>query len=634
MHSPPPLRLLLHAPSGQPPETLIRHLEDGGGSWCYESLADPAALGTAANQQTWDALVVWCDPASPATHALLARFAARLPVILVANLAPEEMVADAIRSGASAVLSAARWSRIGPVVQSAVSRRLREVEGKLLRKALEEDDAIHPSAVATAQWEESISSGAMEWSGGMDHFLGQTAGPEPVAQTTLQLRLRTQDRLRREDALRLLREEGHPLCLHYTLIRPDGAEEKVRERAHRILLPGTGEVVLVGVIQDFTQLDELSSQLLHARKMELLGRVVGGFAHDFNNIITVLRGYSEVILSLPDLDPVLAKHVRQLANSSERAMVLTQQLHAFGRRGVCELKLADLNVAIREAQILVRRVVREEAKVVLELDPTLPRIQTDVRLIEQLMVTLGLHIRFRLPKGGSLVLSTRLYTSTPANPQVEFWIGGRAPNTPVTPIYSGSAPLQQIQVSPSIADADLAAAAEIARQLHARLDVAGNSPEPPIFRVVLGPPSQPAPTPANPEPGGAAHKLRSAPPARGTILVVEDDEAVAEAIASVLRTRDFEIVIVGRASDALVAWEQRGGEIDLLFADIVLPGGMSGQELSEVLIARKPSLKTIFSSGYALESLPGPSVFIPGVNYLPKPIAPLAMIELVEKLLT
>ena len=381
------------------------------------------------------------------------------------------------------------------------------------------------------------------------------------------------------------------------------------------------------MLEDITEARIFSLQKLHATKMEMLGRVAGGMAHDFNNALTVIRGFIEVLQAGPDPDPTVMKYFSQIVASTERATSLTRQLYAFGQCSQIEICSFELNGVIKECTAMLRRVVREEVALQFELGHGLAKVDGDPNLIQQLVLLLTVHVRSYTARGGRI-----LYRTCPAllgTSAVGLWIAGAIDAT-AHPLSPGvrEAVLQQ----PDFAgeeDPGLSLVVKFVASFRGRLKQYHGDGMPPVFLIEL--PASNLPVAA----GEAVALHEDLGPYGGseTVLVVEDDEPVMLAVASILRSKGYGVLTARDAAQALAHWEKDGDSIAMLFSDVVLPGVMSGCELGDLLQARRPGLPVLYTSGYAIDALPQSSRLVAGENYVGKPAIGGQLIQHIRRVL-
>ncbi len=370
--------------------------------------------------------------------------------------------------------------------------------------------------------------------------------------------------------------------------------------------------------------------------MEAVGQLAGGVAHDFNNILAA----SLLNLGLLQMDPTLSPEVRaalaELETGSHRAANLTRQLLMFSRRQHLEIRRIDLDEVLARLLQMLRRLIGENIEIVFSGGTTPHWIDADTGMIEQVIMNLCVNARDAMPLGGTLTLATReveiderrMKTNPEAGP-------GRFVTLTVIDTGCGmdDATLKRI-FEPFFTTKEvgkgtglgLATVHGIVRQHNGWIEVRSAVGQGSSFEVFL---------PAAAGPGVKESREAILPVAGGgeTILLVEDDAAVRQTIRDCLRLYGYRILESDTGAVALERWEQEGGRIDLLFTDMIMPGGMTGLQLAERLRARKPALKVILASGYDPEIARPPDALLTGVHYLAKPFEGLTLAAAVRALL-
>ena len=358
---------------------------------------------------------------------------------------------------------------------------------------------------------------------------------------------------------------------------------------------------------DITDVLSLEAQLRHAQKLESVGQLAAGVAHDFNNILTVIQGYSDSLITRSGDDGFRVRASKHISDAARRAAALTRQLLTFSRKQVMQPKLIDLNALLRNVTHMLSRVLGED--IVLEADylPDLPRIEADGGMIEQIVMNLAVNSRDAMPKGGKLVIATSVadvdahYASQ--HPDVHV---GRFTCLRVTDTGSGmDAKTMERIFEPFFSTKEvgrgtglgLATVYGIVRQhegwIHVTSEVGAGTTFTIYFPITGG--------------TGDGHEtaIIEASATRGgkeTILLVEDEPEVREFVCEVLRGYDYHVIQAASGPGALKVWDEYKGSIDLLLTDMIMPEGMTGRDLADHLRRRKPDLKVIYSSGYSSAS--------------------------------
>jgi len=366
----------------------------------------------------------------------------------------------------------------------------------------------------------------------------------------------------------------------------------------------------------------LQAQLLQAQKMESIGRLAGGVAHDFNNILTAILSYAELsLMKLPEHDP-LRGHLISIQEASEKAATLTHQLLAFSRRQVLEMKVVDLNDVIRGLAKMLTRMIGEDMPLELRTGATASFVRADEGQIEQVLMNLAVNARDAMPSGGRLVIET-----ADANPDDAVLKSqgvadpGQYVMLSVTDSGAGmSAEVRERIFEPFFTTKELgrgtglglATVYGIVKQHGGHIIVDSEPGKGTIFRILL-------PLTAGPGPQQAAEPSGPLPEGTETLLVVEDDELVRGLIDEVLAPLGYRVLTTASGDDALKASDSFPGHVDLLLTDVVMPG-MNGRQLAEVMRTRRPGIKVLFMSGYTQDALSTQGILEPGVALIHKPL--------------
>lgn len=357
-------------------------------------------------------------------------------------------------------------------------------------------------------------------------------------------------------------------------------------------------VRLYGAVQDITERRRLEDQLRQAQKMEAVGRLAGGVAHDFNNLLTVINGYSDLVMrGMSPSDPA-REALHHIRAAGERAARLTQQLLAYGRKAMVELKILDLNELVAESTKLLRRLIGEDIVVTSNLQPGLNRIKVDRGQLEQVIMNLAVNARDAMSTGGTITIETRDVTLA----QEELPDPELAPGKYVQLTISDNGVGMTDDVKAHLFEPffttkeqgkgtglGLAVVHGAIKQSGGHIGVASELGVGTTFTILL-----PAVGDVAPLPSGLVKHL-----ARGTetILLVEDEDAVRRIARIGLEHEGYTVLAASGAAEALSKFEECGKAIDLLVTDVVMPE-IGGRQLAETLRIRQPGLRVLYVSGY------------------------------------
>jgi two-component system cell cycle sensor histidine kinase/response regulator CckA len=364
---------------------------------------------------------------------------------------------------------------------------------------------------------------------------------------------------------------------------------------------GTAEGI-VAVYLDLTARHQLEQQLHHSQKMEAIGRLAGGVSHDFNNLLTVIRGFSEMALKRSGLDPATRHDLEEVHKAALRASDLTGQLLAFSRRQPVQPRIVDLNTLVADMAKMLQRLIGENIQLETRMGTRLGRIRMDPGQIEQLIANLVVNARDAMPSGGKLVLETANHSCTDGSgPRCRPSCPGPSVMLSVSDTGTGMDPetLRHIfepffttKARGKGTGLGLSTVYGVVQQCGGDVEVVSEPGRGTTFRVYLPLAVSAA---AEARPPDAA---RVTPQGSETVLLVEDEDMVRALVHRNLERLGYEVLVARHGEEALELAEQCSGAIDLLLTDVVMPG-LGGPEVARRLSATRPGLRVLYLSGYA-----------------------------------
>ena len=384
-----------------------------------------------------------------------------------------------------------------------------------------------------------------------------------------------------------------------------------------------GEIVaLVGMFADITERKRMEEVVLQTQKIESLGMLAGGVAHDFNNIIGAVMGYSDLILRKLSIDDPIRSKVEAIRSASQKAAQITRQLLAFSRRQLLQPKVVDLNRHLHEMVEMSRRLIGENIVVVTIPADGEARVKVDPNYLDQVIMNLVVNARDAMPDGGKLILQTsKVELDTEYAAQHAGVLPGPYVMLSVKDTGHGMTPEVRTRIfEPFFTTKDpgkgtglgLSTAFGIVKQSGGHFDVQSQTGKGTTFTIYFPRISEPLEEVAD-------RKIVLEPP-RGseTILLVEDEEAVRKVAEELLAGQGYTVLEARDGDEALKIAHQSSKPIHLLFTDIVLPG-MSGVDLADHLHALSPKTKVLFTSGHAERSTFHFGLLDPAIKFLIKP---------------
>jgi len=359
-------------------------------------------------------------------------------------------------------------------------------------------------------------------------------------------------------------------------------------------------------LRDVTASRQTEEQLRQAQKMEAVGRLAGGIAHDFNNLITVMRGFSELALEELSGNSRLSDDITQVKAAADRAAELTARLLTFSRKQVLMPRVVDPGALIRGIETMLRRVIGEDIDVVVDLADDTGRIMADSGQVEQVMMNLAVNARDAMPRGGTLrISSSNQAVSAGVDPEFPGLASGDYVRLRVSDTGHGMdretmsrlfEPFFTTKEPGKGTGMGLSTVYGIVTQSGGRIYCTSAPGEGTAFTIFFPRLLGPVPEPVRAEPRRQA--------AHGTerVLLVEDEAPVRDYARRVLENGGYEVLEAGNGESALRIATAERGTIHLLLTDVVMPG-MGGPELSSRVTGLRPSIRTLFMSGYGRPAL-------------------------------
>jgi two-component system cell cycle sensor histidine kinase/response regulator CckA len=415
----------------------------------------------------------------------------------------------------------------------------------------------------------------------------------------------------------------------------DGSYRSLESNAVPIRGPD-GEVLgFRGANRDITNHLSLEAQLRQAQKMEAIGLLAGGVAHDFNNLLTTILGYSHLLLQSLGPGSELAAEVEEIRKAGERAAELTSQLLAFSRKQILQPVILDVNSVVRDTEKMLRRLIGADIDFTLSLDPAPVAVKVDPGQLEQIIMNLAVNARDSMPRGGFLTIGTRdcevdaaqarSFTGLKPGSYVCLSVRDTGEGMDRETLARIFEPFFTTKEKGKGTGLGLSTVYGIVKQSGGYIAAESEPGKGTSFLIYL--PRVAAPAGTETEPGGSAFDQGSE-----TLLLVEDDDAVRALTLRTLEQGGYRVLEAASAEGALTVSDAFEGVIDVLIADVVMPGE-SGPELARRLAGTRPEMKVLFMSGYTDDAILRSGRLPPNQRFLQKPFAPDVLRQKVRDLL-
>ena len=418
-------------------------------------------------------------------------------------------------------------------------------------------------------------------------------------------------------------------------LRRDGAEFPVEATISR--MDADGEELFTIILRDIGPRLQMEAELRQAQKMEAVGQLAGGVAHEFNNFLGVILGYSELLAEGARENERLRRYVGEIKTATQHAASLTRQLLAFSRKQVAEPRVLDLNQAIWEGHKLLRRLVPANIDVVPVLAPKLGRVKLDMGQIQQILINLVVNSRDAMPQGGKVVIETANVALDEAfTSQYIGVVPGSYVMLSVSDTGSGIEdevrshifePFYTTKQPGKGTGLGLSTIYGIVKQSGGLITVESAPGKGTTFHIYLpripdrAEEAKPA-VPIEPDAFGST-----------TILIVEDDSALRRLLSVSLERRNYRVLAAKDGAEALEIFRQHSADIHLIVTDLIMPR-VDGLRLRERIVAIRPDIKFLFMSGYSEEIVEQSQRSLAGCGFLEKPFLPDELEEKVRELLS
>jgi two-component system, cell cycle sensor histidine kinase and response regulator CckA len=523
------------------------------------------------------------------------------------------------------------------------SKRLRDLsetkhaEEELRRKQETLELALEAGGLGT--WEYELATGEMHWDArAKAHFglLSDATVTHPAWLEALHPEDQEPTRKRWEHAVR----DRSPFSAEYRVIWPDGSIHSIMAVGQCTFDEATGEPLsIAGVMLDLTERRRAEEHLQESLRLEAVGRLAGGIAHDLNNMLAAILGFSEFLdRSLEPDDPRRAD-VGQISRAADRSAGLTRQLLAFARRELIQPQVLDINAVVRNAGALLPSILGENVELGLQLAPDLGVVYADPRQIEQTLMNLVLNARDAMPQGGRVTIETKTVRFEPGS-RASREVADAASTGNFTMLAvtdtghgMGAATLQRIwepfftTKSPGQGTGLGLSSVYGAAKQSGGFVWADSEPGRGTTVQVYWPEVL-----AEPEPLGEPSGLPEVEGGSETVLIVEDEELVRAFVVRALRSHGYQCREARDAGEALRLLEQGQARIDLVITDVVMPG-MSGGALGDRLALLRPGLPVLYTSAFVDEDVIRRGLLEQGRPFLQKPCTPRDLARKVREVL-
>ena len=627
-----PLRMLLVDDNPDDRTLAVRALRRDFPDLLIDQISDAKGFATALDSKGYDLVItdyqlLWSD-GLVVLRAIKARWP-DCPVIMFTGTGSEEIAVEAMKSGLEDyVLKTSRhYGRLPGAVRLACERR---EQSRALREAESRYLALFNN-VPIGLWKATPEGKIMDVNPAAIQLLGYPDRESLLRVNAGDLYVEGADRDRwqslvgRDDVVR--RYETR-------LRRWDGAVIWVEENIRVVRNAAGGLLYFEGSLEDITERLDLEGQLRQAQKMESIGQLASGVAHDFNNILTIIKGHTDLLLAQGHLPTGLHEPLKKVSAAADRASNLTRQLLTFSRRQIMQQRVLDVNEVIRNVGSLFERTLGENVTLQYELAPDLSPVHADGGMIEQILMNLAVNARDAMPRGGRLTIQTSMldidteYVQRNTEARTGRFVclgladtGTGMDATVLSRIFDPFFTTKEVGKGTGLG---LATVYGITKLHRGWIEVSSLVGKGTVFRVFLPASSRQV------EPSRRAPVEGTVRGGKETILIVEDEVELCLLARRILEGYGYRVLECSNGAEALKLAPSQVQEIDLLLTDMMMPEGIIGLELAERLRKERPGLKVICTSGFSMELTKVSFDSAEGMYFLQKPYKTQVLAQMVR----
>jgi PAS domain S-box-containing protein len=555
------------------------------------------------------------------------------PFILVTGSLNEETAVSYLKAGAADYILKDRLVRLGPAVLDALASARQHKALRRHERLLHQIIDANPSLIFVKDWEGRFvlvnQATADIYGTTVEGLVGKTdADFNPAAAEVA--------RFLHDD--REVMSSGKPKLIAEESVTNPLTKQTRWFQTIKIPLPVEGEELptLLGVATEISERKQLEEQLLQSQKMEAVGQLAGGVAHDFNNILTAIVGYADLLAAEFTGNAQQLEDLEEIRKAARRAAALTRQLLSFSRKQVLEPRIIDVNGVVLNLDKMLRSLISENIELKTQLSPDLDAARVDPNQLEQVIMNLAINARDAMPDGGTLTIETANTTLDEdyAVKHVSV-VPGDYVMLAVTDTGCGMTEETKARIFEPFfttkpegrgTGLGLSTVYGIVKQSGGNIWLYSEPGKGSTFKVYL-----PA-VESLPQDIGKAAPTEAATRGTGTVLIVEDDEQLRRLTHRALASQGYVVLEADRGRTALDIARRHQGAIDLLLTDMVMPD-TNGRKLAETLRAARPNLRVLYMSGYPDRAIVNHGMVGPGDAYLAKPFTTDAITRKVREIL-
>lgn len=520
----------------------------------------------------------------------------------------------------------------GLLLAAAVTHEREAATGELRRR--DEQLRVALDAARMGVWSWSAADNRLTWDDTLRRMYGLGPDDRIAGYDDFIRRVHPDDREFVEGTVRRALAEGGRLDYEFRIVLPDGRVRWIAVQGRVVPAENGGPAGMTGACTDVTDRRTAEEQLRLAHRMESVGRLAGGVAHEANNQMSVVIGAAHFILARPDIPPAVRTDAEYIRKAAERTAAVTAQLLAFSRQQVLRPQVLDLNGVLEKFRPVLQRTMGEDCAVTLRLDPALGPVMADPGQLEQVLLNLALNARDAMPRGGVLSVDTSTTELTEGSAALDHGVAVRPGHYVLLAVSDTGHGMDRATLAHVFepffttkgvgqgTGLGLATVYGIVKQSDGYVwaySAPGQGTTIKIYLPVTGERSELAPEERPREPAASGQ----------LVLVVEDDAPVRAIAARALADVGYRVLEAESGARALELLRRNGDRPALVLTDVVMPG-MSGSELAAAIARLAPGTPVLFTSGYTDGEILRRGLLEPGVDFLPKPFSPEALVRAVR----